>query len=118
MKESIEFEGKKPTETPETTVEKLRQIKAKEKAIKKEDPLYSSPWHVIDPEKLTPEVIELYEHFEKKEFRVAREELEVLREKIKQIKNAEKRGNNERFLKLIDDKIAAALLSQETEQSD
>lgn len=117
MKERMEKSNIEKEERPITEeLEDLKSIKAKEEKIRKEDPAYSTPWHVIDPEKLDKTALEIYGHFrimELTELKIAQEKLIAFKEKIKEIKNSKQRENNENFIRWIDDKIGTALSNSE-----
>jgi len=103
MKEGIEQFNK------EDVVEKLRAIQEKEREIKKEDPRYGTPWDsVINIEKLIPEAKKLFELFNNNELDSAKTKLEVVRNRIDQMKEGEEKNSNEGFINWIDDQILKA----------
>ena len=103
-----------------SAIERLKEIKAKEENIKKEDPTYGTPWSIIDPEKLILEAQEIFDLFEKGESReellLARERLRTFKDEIERMKNTDTKISNESFLKWIDDKIEGKILSSELKE--
>lgn len=99
-----------------SVVGRLKEIKAKEESIKKEDPAYGTPWSIIDPEKLIPEAQELFDLFAKDNIETARAEILMIREKIEKIGNKEQKQSNEEFVNWIDDKIEDRFRDRQLEE--
>ena len=104
MKEGIEQFNKE-----DKVVEELRTIQEKERKIKEEDPRYGTPWDsVINIEKLIPEAKKLFELFSNNKLDSAKTKLEVVRNKIDQMKEGKEKNSNEGFINWIDDQILKA----------
>ena len=99
-----------------SVVERLKEIKAKEESIKKEDPTYGTPWSIINPEKLIPEAQELFDLFDKDNTDTARAEILMIGERIEKIRDKEQKKINEEFIKWIDDKIEKKFLDKQLEE--
>ena len=104
MKEGIEKLNTKEEE--KTTIDKLLDIRNEE--LKNKDIINPTIWGGIDIEKLIPEVMGLFESIEDGKPKVAFSSIEGIREKIKGIKDEDKRKSNKAFLTWIDDKISLA----------
>jgi hypothetical protein len=90
------------------TLDKLKELKAKQETANKEDPTYPMPLHPIDLDNLDPAVLKLYELYEggrKNDLEVAQTSIEAIREKMEKAGNKEKRENDEKFINWIDDEI-------------
>jgi hypothetical protein len=101
----------------ENTIKEIIEIKEKKEKQAKEDN-EKSPWLLINPELLIPEVVKIFIHYNREEYKSAKSVLESSKELVEKISNKEKRNSNEKFLKMIDDKIIIALDRQEAEEQE
>ena len=112
MKEG-KFEIEKPTTSKKiiSTLDKLKEFKAKEEeAIKEDALLHSKSWEHINPDlliKSCQELFELYTIDTLESLSEALSHLPVIEQEINKIKNKEERDSNLDFYHWIDDKIRA-----------
>ena len=116
MKEG-KFEKSKRQKETNLPLKQLMAIKGREMKIKEEDPNYGTPWGGIDPEKLTPDVLELFNLFNGGDVEAAQTKLQDCEIKIQEIKTTADRSSNEQFLQWIDDKIRDALMQKQAAEN-
>lgn len=117
MKEEIEkLNIEKEKKQEKTAIEELRDIKIREEEKRKEDKIYSSPWHVIKPDKLSSGLVDLYDDYRKGELEVAQSKLLALGEKIEKEKNKETKENNQKFFRWINEEIVSAFSQKKTNE--
>jgi len=112
-RESIEnLKGKRE----KTIEEKLEAIKKDDLERMKENKIYRSPWLHIEPSLLTEDSRDLFSHFEQGQFDIAQGRIEAIREKIEKMKDEEAKSSNEKFIQLMDNKIAEEIATKELKE--
>ena len=72
-----------------------------------------SQWNTIKPELLLPEAIKIFELIEKQEFEAAKTDLDLLRQRIEEMKNGGSKDINEAFLTYFDDIVIKKISTRE-----
>ncbi len=112
MRESKEFIKSKEEE--KSIKDELERIKKEEEIRAKEDKT-GTPWNLINPDLVTPENLEIFQHYLNGELEVAHGEVEVAKAKLEKMKG-EQKETNEALLLWLDDKIVAEIARKELEE--
>jgi len=113
MRKSKEF--LEPTGGEQSFRQILAEMKIKEEERAKEDKT-GTPWTLINPELITPQNLEIFQHFYNGELEIAQEESRVAKMNLEKIKNEQSKRANEALLLWIDDKISAEIARRELQE--